>query len=254
MIDAWWRCIWKRKNPWYDAWRNLQVDADNHVLNIVHFCFTNCPIRDRHDPNRLLYQEKVEDRDVSLPPSLCEASPNVSSVSVAPTSVVRRLICQCHQAWIRSVSLLKPSIGLMYTFLHLAACTTKYLIPPYVSHNKLSISVHMPNEQFGSFPNPHFFVHTAFKRFENLKLDFQNQPSVTYTASASEVEEALHDNETTSTSSSLSYLTESDDNDLSPQISTGSPALISIPPLPPVSNNNTNLPFMQTFITNISIF
>ena len=44
MIDAWWRCIWKRKNPWYDTWRNLQVDADNHVLNIVHSCFANCPI------------------------------------------------------------------------------------------------------------------------------------------------------------------------------------------------------------------
>ena len=50
-----------------------------------------------------------------------------------------------------------------YTFLHLAACTTKYLIPPYVSHNKLSISVRMPNGQFGLFSNPHFFTHTDFE-------------------------------------------------------------------------------------------
>ena len=142
-----------------------------------------------------------------------------------------------------------------YTFLHLAACTTKYLILPYVSHNKLSISVHMPNGQFGSFPNPHFFVHTDFERFKNLKLEyFHNRPSVMYTALEEEVEEALHDDETTSTSSSLPYLTETDDDDTSPQISTGSPALFQIPPLPPVSNNNANLPFMQTFIANIFIF
>ena len=102
MIDAWWRRIWKRKNPQYDTWRKLQVDTDNHVLNILHSCFANCPIRDRHDPNQLLHQEKVENRDVSLPPSLREASPNISSVSVAPTSAVRRSICQHHQARICS--------------------------------------------------------------------------------------------------------------------------------------------------------
>ena len=75
-----------------------------------------------------------------------------------------------------------------------------------------------------------------------------------YTASEEEVEETLCDDETTSTSSSLPYLTESDDNNTSPRISTGSPALFQIPPLPPVSNNNANLSFMQTFIANIFIF
>ena len=76
-----------------------------------------------------------------------------------------------------------------------------------------------------------------------------------YTSSEEEeVEEVLCDDETTSTSSSLPYLTESDDDNTSPQISTGSPALIPIPPLPPVSNNDANLPFMQTFIANIFIF
>ena len=75
-----------------------------------------------------------------------------------------------------------------------------------------------------------------------------------YTASEEEVEEALRDDETISTSSSLSYLTESDEDDTSPWISTGSPALFHIPPLPPVSNNVANLPFMQTFIANIFIF
>ena len=57
-------------------------------------------------------------------------------------------------------------------------------------------------------------------------------------------------------SETLPYLTESDDDDTSPQIFTGSPALIPIPiqPLPPVSNNDANLPFMQIFIANIFIF
>ena len=54
-------------------------------------------------------------------------------------------------------------------------------------------------------------------------------------------------------SETLPYLTESDDDDTSPWISTGSPALFQIPPLPPVSNNNANLPLMQTFIKNIFI-
>ena len=77
-----------------------------------------------------------------------------------------------------------------------------------------------------------------------------------YMASKEEVEEALGDDETASTSSSLPYLTESDHDDTSPQIFTGSPALIPIPiqPLPPVSNNDANLPFMQIFIANIFIF
>ena len=72
-------------------------------------------------------------------------------------------------------------------------------------------------------------------------------------ASEEEIEEALCDDENASTSSSLPYLMESDDDDTSPWISTGSPALIQIPPLPPVSNNDANLPFMQTFIANIFI-
>ena len=113
----------------------------------------------------------------------------------------------------------------------------------------------MPNGQFGSFPNPHFFVHTDFEQFRNLKLEyFYNRPSVIYTASKEEVEEALRDDETASASSSLPYLTESDDNVTSPWIFTGPQTLIPIPLLPPVLNNDANLPFMQTFIANIFIF
>ena len=58
------------------------------------------------------------------------------------------------------------------SYLHLAACTTKYLFIPYVTHNRKSISVHLSNGQFGSFPNQHFFEQTSFKKFKLLEPEY----------------------------------------------------------------------------------
>jgi hypothetical protein len=69
-----------------------------------------------------------------------------------------------------------------FSHLHLAACTSRYLFVPYVSHNKPSISCCLPNGQFSSFPNVHFFEQTNFEKFEELEPEFfRNRPLMTYT-------------------------------------------------------------------------
>ena len=35
IIDARWRQVWKRKNPWFDDWKNLQLLADIDELRLA---------------------------------------------------------------------------------------------------------------------------------------------------------------------------------------------------------------------------
>ena len=99
------------------------------------------------------------------------------------------------------------------------------------------------------------FEQTSFEKFEELDLEFfRNRPVVTYIQRPEDEEEETGD-EDASSQSSLPILTETDldpdDNDDAPL---GAPTRtpISLPPLVPL--NDTNLPFMQTFVANIFIF
>ena len=137
-------------------------------------------------------------------------------------------------------------------FLHLATCTTKYLFTPYVTHNQKSISVRLNNGQFGSFPNQHFFEQTSFENFELLEPKyFRNRLIVTYTCIQNEEEEEE------ATLSPLMDIMETDedetDDDGSSDISIET-AVLPLPYSSPVLTNDTNLPFMQTFIANIFIY
>jgi hypothetical protein len=58
-----------------------------------------------------------------------------------------------------------------FSHFHLASCTSRYLFVPYVSHNKLSISSHLYNGQFGFFFNVHFFDQTSFEKFKELESE-----------------------------------------------------------------------------------
>ena len=137
------------------------------------------------------------------------------------------------------------------SFLHLAACTTKHMITPYVTHNCPSISVRLSNGQFSSFPNRHFFEQTSFEKFELLEPEyFRNRPLVTFTRTQEERED---EEEVEAALSPLTDLMEMDD-DGSSDISTDAMHSPLPPPLPSIPINITNLPFMQTFVANIFIF
>jgi hypothetical protein len=142
-----------------------------------------------------------------------------------------------------------------FSHLHLAACTSRDLFVPYVSHNKPSISCRLSNGQYSSFPNVHFFEQTSFEKFEELEPEFfRNRPLVTYTRTQDdeEVSAILEILEESEESSEL-YLTDTEDeeldtNDISTKLALGTT------PFTPVQLDDTNLPFMQTFIANIFIF
>jgi hypothetical protein len=113
----------------------------------------------------------------------------------------------------------------------------------------------LPNGQYSSFPNVHFFEQTSFEKFEELEPEFfRNRPLVTYTCTQDdeEVSAVLEILEESEESSEL-YLTDTEDeeldrNDISTKLAPG------ITPFTPVQLDDTNLPFMQTFIANIFIF
>jgi hypothetical protein len=111
----------------------------------------------------------------------------------------------------------------------------------------------LSNGQYSSFPNVHFFEQTSFEKFEELEPEFfQNRPLVTYTRTQDdeEVSAVLELLEESEESSEL-YLTDTeelDTNDISTRLAPGTI------PFTPVQLDDTNLPFMQTFIANIFIF
>jgi hypothetical protein len=144
-----------------------------------------------------------------------------------------------------------------FSHLHLAACTSRYLFVPYVSHNKPSISCHLPNGQFSSFPNVHFFEQTSFEKFEELEPEFfRNRLLVTYTCTQDdeEVSAVLEILEESEESEEL-YLTNTEDEDLDIRDDNSTKLAPGTIPFTPVQLDDTNnLPFMQTFIANIFIF
>jgi hypothetical protein len=114
----------------------------------------------------------------------------------------------------------------------------------------------LPNGQFGSFPNVHFFEQTSFERFEELEPEFfRNRLLVTYTRTqddedVSAVLETLEESE----ESSELFLMDTEDEDLDTKDNNSTGVAQRTIPFIPVQLDDTNLPFMQTFIANIFIF
>jgi hypothetical protein len=113
----------------------------------------------------------------------------------------------------------------------------------------------LPNGQFSSFPNVHFFEQTSFEKFKELEPEFfRNRPLVTYSRiqDNEEVSEVLEILEESEESEEL-YLTDTEDEDLDTNDnSTGLAPMII--PFTPVQLDDTDLPFTQTFIANIFIY
>ena len=69
LMNAWWRQIWKRKNPWYDAWK----DAEFQIFCLrahyeSRFPIAPYPITDRHRAIGPGVQEVQEGGDHGVPP------------------------------------------------------------------------------------------------------------------------------------------------------------------------------------------
>ena len=109
ITDARWRQVWKRKNPWFDDWKNLQLLADidelrlavkrsEERLNRAIPALCQC----RLPSQRRIKEEEVRGDEV-IPPPEASGAADLSTSSLAPTSVVRRLLRQCRQAQLSSL-------------------------------------------------------------------------------------------------------------------------------------------------------
>ena len=98
LMDAWWRWIWKRKNLWYDAWK----DAEFQI-----FCLRACyeprfpiaphPIADGHRDIGPGVQEVQEGGNNEIPPVPEQRASLSPALGLAPAHLVRRsirTICQ----------------------------------------------------------------------------------------------------------------------------------------------------------------
>ena len=102
-MDAWWRWIWKRKNLWYDAWK----DAEFQI-----FClraqyesrFPNSP-RLIADGHRAVGQgvQQVQEGDDGVPPPPEQRAFVSPALGLAPVHWIRRLMCTIRQARARGV-------------------------------------------------------------------------------------------------------------------------------------------------------
>jgi hypothetical protein len=114
----------------------------------------------------------------------------------------------------------------------------------------------LSNGQYSSFPNVYFFEQTSFEKFEELEPEFfRYRPLVTYTRTQDdeEVSAVLEILEESEESTEL-YLTDTEDEDLDTRNNNSIELAPGTIPFTPVQLDDTNLPFMQTFIANIFIF
>ena len=80
LMDTWWRQIWKRKNPWYDAWK----DAEFQIFHL----------RAQYEPRF----PNAEGGDDGVPPPPEQRTSVSPALGLAPAHWVWRLICTIHQA------------------------------------------------------------------------------------------------------------------------------------------------------------
>ena len=108
IIDTKWRWMWKRKNLWYDNWKNLWLLVD---INELRLAVKRSEERlNRAVPalcqRRLPSQQRIKEEEVRgdeiIPPPEASGAADLSASSLAPTSVVRRSLRQHHQAWLSS--------------------------------------------------------------------------------------------------------------------------------------------------------
>ena len=108
IIDARWRRVWKRKNPWFDDWKNLQLLADIDELRLAVKCSEERlnrvipALRQRRLPSQRRIKEEEIRGDEVIPPPEASGAANLSASSLAPTSVVRRSLRQRRRAWLSS--------------------------------------------------------------------------------------------------------------------------------------------------------
>jgi hypothetical protein len=260
IIDARWRRIWKRKNPWFEAWRELTFTYELDAERSPRIAFAALPsgLISTNDDSILSLQLERKNQ------------PTMKSYLLSFAVIVfNHLLTPLWPlpVWLggRYMNIVKPGYAACiptkakywtFSHLHLAVCTSRYFFVPYVSHNKSSISCRLPNRQFSSFLNVHFFEQTSFEKFEELEPEFFcNRPLVTYTRiqDDEEVSEVLEILEESEESSEL-YLTDTEDEDLDTNDNSTGLALMIIPFTPVQLDDTNNLPFIQTFIANIFIY
>ncbi|KAF8546274.1 hypothetical protein OG21DRAFT_1491404 [Imleria badia] len=218
IMDARWRCVWKRKHPWFDAWRSAESQVITLRLNYEpgFYIGEDRPLIERHPSLGPGDQEVEEPDNVRVPHIHHHQSPLANRENIPATHWVRR---------------------------------------SYVSHNKRSIGFHKADGRYASIPNPHFFEETKFQQFEELEPDYFKYLRSLETSDKddsdrdeSKVQQLLGEDMTSETTGDdtddYEEAADNDEDDDTP--------LTSVPM--PFSVTKANKNFFQTFVANIFIF
>jgi hypothetical protein len=110
IIDARWRRILKRKNPWFEAWRELMFTYELDAERSPRVAFAAFTLRlDQYQ--RCFYplvaagKEEPADDEVIPPQLRSDSIQPPTNALVAIARVARRSLCECRQARIRSACL-----------------------------------------------------------------------------------------------------------------------------------------------------
>jgi hypothetical protein len=107
IIDARWRRIWKRKNPWFEAWRELTTTYELDVERSPRVAFAAFTVRldqyqRRYYPLVAAGKEEPADNENVPSPIRGNSVPQAVNAIMAIARVARRSLCEHHQARIRS--------------------------------------------------------------------------------------------------------------------------------------------------------
>jgi hypothetical protein len=107
IIDARWRRVWKRKNPWFEAWRDLTFTYELDAERSPRVAFAAFTVRldqyqRRFYPLVTAGKEEPADDEVVPPPIRGNPIPAPLNAIVAIARVARRSLRERRQAWICS--------------------------------------------------------------------------------------------------------------------------------------------------------